>query len=106
MHKAPISETIATTSVSRPYPFVKTDGGRNLSVRKRTKIDRGDCTVRAVAIACGITYDDAIDALNPDRNGTSLICGQFQFGHVMSTSTINGWRFEWIPFPAIRGGHE
>jgi hypothetical protein len=85
------------------YPFVKTDGGRSQSKRSRSKIDRGDCTVRAVAIACGITYDEAIDALNPDGSGTSIADGQFLFNHIMSNRTINGWRFEWVGFPAVKG---
>jgi hypothetical protein len=86
------------------YPFIKTDGGRSLSKRpKRNNKWDEDCTVRAVAVACGITYDEAIDALNPDGDGTSLVWGKFQFDHMMANSVINGWRFEWIPFPAVRG---
>jgi hypothetical protein len=85
------------------YSFVKTDGGRAQSRRRRSKIDRGDCTVRAVAIACGISYDEAIDVLNPDGSGTSIVNGRFLFDHVMADSTINGWRFEWISFPTVKG---
>ena len=64
---------------------------------------RGDCTVRAVAIACGISYDEAIDALNPDGDGTSTVWGRFQFRHIMENTIINGYWFEWIPFRAIKG---
>jgi hypothetical protein len=83
--------------------FVLTDGGRSQSKRRRSKIDRGDCTVRAVAIACDITYDVAIDVLNPDGTGTAIADGQLLFDHVMANATIAGWRFEWISFPAVKG---
>ncbi len=42
------------------YPWVCTDGGRASSSRPR---QRNDCTVRALAIAGGLSYDDAYDLL-------------------------------------------
>lgn len=45
---------------SLSYPAILTDAGRAVSKRPR---QRDDCTVRAVALARDITYDDAYDLL-------------------------------------------
>ena len=42
------------------YHYHKTDGGRSLSKRPR---QRNDCVVRAIAVACEVTYDEAYDIL-------------------------------------------
>lgn len=42
------------------YPLVITDAGRSTSKRPR---QRDDCTVRAVAIALDLSYDDAYELL-------------------------------------------
>lgn len=50
------------------YPFRQTDGGRALSRRPRqTK----DCTVRALALARGLSYDEAYDLLMAAGRGCS-----------------------------------
>jgi hypothetical protein len=31
------------------------------------------------------------------------VWGKFQFEHMMLNTVINGHRFEWLPFPAVKG---
>lgn len=40
--------------------FIKSDGGRSQSKRPK---QNGDCTVKAAAIACDVSYDEAYDAI-------------------------------------------
>jgi len=75
------------------YPWVCTDGGRASSSRPR---QRNDCTVRALAIAGSLSYDDAYDLLK--ESGRKCSRG-FQF-----STWLN--RQKWaarISFPAVKG---
>jgi len=80
-----------------PYPYQKNDGGRAGSKRPKA---RNDCTVRAIAIACAIPYDEAYDllALEGRKGGRG-----FQFKFWAPAATVNGRRFVWRSFPAIKG---
>ena len=80
-----------------PLPFVPTDGGRAASKRPR---QRNDCTVRALALACGVTYDSAYDELAE----AGRRCGRgFEFGTWAGTAHFAGRTFRWIGFPAVKG---
>ena len=50
------------------YPFRQTDGGRALSRRPK---QAHDCTVRALALARGLAYDEAYDLLMAAGRGCS-----------------------------------
>lgn len=69
--------------------YIQTDGGRQFSKRP---MQRNDCTVIAVAVACNLTYDEAYDALKdagrrsnraflfPTARNLSGHVGDFWFG--------------------------
>lgn len=78
-------------------PFLATDAGRSTSRRPRQK---NDCTVRALALATGSTYDEAYEAL---AAAGRKCAGRFHFGRWAKDATFNGHRFVWRPFPAIKG---
>lgn len=81
-----------------PYPFVPTDGGRSASRRPR---QRDDCTVRALAVAAELSYDDAYDLLKAAGRGSSR---RFRFDEwVLAGGTVAGRRLERRTFPAVRG---
>lgn len=77
--------------------FVKTDGGRSLSKRKKQK---NDCTVRALALATNISYDEAYEicAEAGRKCGQGLLMKQF-----LPTVIVNGYRFKWYPLQAVKG---
>lgn len=75
------------------YPWVCTDGGRASSSRPR---QRNDCTVRALAIAGSLSYDDAYDLLK--EAGRKCSRG-FQFSAWLNRQ---GWAAR-ISFPAVKG---
>lgn len=79
------------------YPFVKCDGGRVQSKRPR---QTNDCTVRALAIATGADYDVAYDTLK--EAGRKCSRG-FHFRKWAAKHSFNGFAFEWMPFPAVKG---
>lgn len=75
------------------YPWVCCDRGRSTSRRSR---QRNDCTVRALAIACSLSYDDAYDLL---KAAGRLSSRRFQIAPWLD-------RQEWatrIRFPAVKG---
>ena len=78
-------------------PFTFDDGGRQRSKRPRQK---NDCTVRAIAIACSISYDCAYDLLK--ANGRKCSRG-IRLRPLLERALLNEYRFEWIAFPAIKG---
>jgi hypothetical protein len=84
-----------TYEMRRPnaIPFVKTDGGRSLSAYG-TRFWRKDCAVRATAIACGISYEEAIAVTRFDPKK-----GVMNFDQIFFDMVINGWSFSWISFP-------
>ena len=76
------------------------DIGKALSKRPK---NRNDCTVVAVAIACGVGYDTAYDALA----GLGRICSKgFWFPSGIRTvkhGDILGRHFHWAPLQAVKG---
>lgn len=78
-------------------PWDRTDGGRSNSRRPRQS---NDCTVRALATAASVEYDTAYDELM--SAGRKAGRG-FHFRKWASASTFNGYRFDWIGFPAVKG---
>lgn len=79
------------------YPMLCHDGGRKES--KRSK-QRNDCTVRALAIATGIPYDEAYDLLAAAgrKSGSG-----FNIKKWAPTASVNNFGFKWIAFPAVSG---
>jgi len=85
--------TKGKSSYSLSYPFIFNDGGRATSRRPR---QRDDCTVRALAIALRIPYDDAYDQLA----GAGRKCSR---GFRLS-DWLNDQPFaRRISFPAVKG---
>jgi hypothetical protein len=75
------------------YTWVNSDGGRSTSKRKAQK---NDCTVRALAIARQLPYDDAYDILKE----AGRKCGRgFDFVKWIETQP---WATK-ISFPAVKG---
>lgn len=75
------------------YPWVWSDGGRSQSKRPRQK---DDCTVRALAIACAMPYDEAYDILA--QAGRKCSRG-FPFAEWINCQP---WATK-IAFPAVKG---
>ena len=75
------------------YFWTINDGGRSLSKRPRQK---NDCTVRALAIARGLSYDDAYDIL---KNAGRSCSRGFHFPDWMASQV---WGRK-ISFPAVKG---
>lgn len=73
--------------------FRATDAGRSESQRPR---QRNDCTVRALALAKGISYDDAYDLL---ATGGRKCARGFHFGAWAKSQPDLKWR----AFPAVKG---
>lgn len=79
------------------YPINITDAGRSLSNRPKA---RNDCSVRALACATNLPYDEAYEIVAADGRKSGR-------GHnlrpLLDRSTINGMRFVYEPYPAQRG---
>lgn len=77
--------------------FLETDGGRSFSKRPK---QRADCTVMSVANACGVSYDEAFEALR--SVGRKNNCA-FMFPHPRCFSAqIGDWWFEyWEPMKPV-----
>ena len=56
--------------ISYPAPFRLNDGGRQHSKRPRR---RNDCTVRAIAIVCALSYDSAYELLKANGRKCSRV---------------------------------
>ena len=84
-----------------PVWFERTDAGRALSKRPHSK---NDCTVRALALVCGLGFDRVYDILADAgrKSHRGFHCRSF-LAAVSGTPIINGIRFEWIPFQAVKG---
>mgnify|MGYP003609531880 CR=1 FL=1 len=80
---------LATT----PYPFQRSDAGRAESKRPR---QQNDCTVRAVALARGLPYDQAYDLLMSAGRKASR-----KFS-VTAFLKAKPWA-EWVSLPAVKG---
>lgn len=75
------------------YAWICTDGGRASSTRPKQK---NDCTVRALAIARNLPYDEAYDVLKDAGRKSSL---GFDFVKWIETQP---WATK-IAFPAVKG---
>lgn len=82
--------------------FIKSDGGRSLSLRPK---QRNDCTVKAAAIACQVSYDEAYEAIKKlgreCNKGSWLPTGK----KTVRNGVLLGRNWQWfgIPAPAIGG---
>ncbi len=82
-----------------PYPFIVDDGGRSQSQRPRQK---NDCTVRALAIVTGWTYDQAYDLLKKaDRRSHR----GFRLGPWLQSKgyKLSEWEIAPLALPAVKG---
>lgn len=77
--------------------FVCTDAGRLKSRRPR---QGNDCTVRALALAVEVPYDDAYDELA--RRGRKSHRGVF-FPNRAHDDEVFGVQLRWISLPAVKG---
>jgi len=80
------------------YPWVHHDGGRATSRRPKAK---NDCTVRALALALGLNYDEAYDLLA--EQGRKAHRGMAGWREFLEDHGVEGWRFVWHGFPAKKG---
>lgn len=84
-----------------PAKFICSDGGRSESKRPKQS---NDCTVRALALACDIDYDDAYDYLT--EQGRKCSKGFFLNKHLDKLAKTNipifGYKLSTISFPAIK----
>lgn len=95
-----LTRTVAMSGVDetgraygKRYMFHKTDAGRSTSRRSR---QRNDCTVRALATARNMAYDEAYDTLA----AAGRKCGRgFEFGKWIAD---NAWAKK-LSFPAKKG---
>jgi hypothetical protein len=85
-----ISESQAAQS---PYPWTRNDAGRRTSTRSKQK---NDCTVRAIALARNMPYDEAYDMLA--EAGRKCAKGF----DIMTWLDQHEWATK-IPFPAKKG---
>lgn len=86
-----------TFQVSTGDWFHLTDAGRSDSRRPR---QRNDCTVRALAVACGIHYDVAHALLAAAGRATGK---RFDLKSWAKVSDVGSKRFTWRGFPAVKG---
>ena len=75
------------------YPWLRTDAGRSNSARPKQK---NDCTVRALALVRGFTYDEAYDTL---ANAGRKCSNGFHIGTWLERQPS----VTKISFPAIKG---
>jgi len=83
--------------------FVKCDGGRSTSTIYPTLKPRWirrdgmrfklvqDCCVRAISVACGISYDDAFDVMEAEPDGAVI-----DYERKLGGRIVNGWRIDLI----------
>lgn len=91
--------------ITIPFPFQTSDGGRAASSHPKAK---NDCTVRALALITGESYDQVWDLLASEAAG--LVAGHGvhldrwlvnrQDPVIGDPQDILGWRAERITFPA------
>lgn len=86
-----------TRNFALKYQWERSDAGRATSRRPKQK---NDCTVRALALAVEIPYDEAYDLLA--AAGRKCTKG-FDFKTWAKTATVNERTFRWIPFQAVKG---
>lgn len=74
--------------------FIQTDAGRARSPRR--KLQKQDCTVRALATVSGLSYDEAYKLMKQAGRESS---SRFPFRQFASTSE----NFRWKAFQAVKG---
>lgn len=74
--------------------FQYSDAGRSMSRRPRSK---NDCTVRALAVVCEVSFDDAYDALA--QKGREPHRGF----RIPKRLYIGVWKLTWQAFQAVKG---
>ena len=93
-------------AIQAGIPFTYHDGGRSESKRPKQS---NDCTVRAIAIVTGSTYDQAYDLLKAGgrRSWEGFHLDRWIYGQVDPAvgdpEYILGWTARRIPFPAVKG---
>lgn len=89
-----------------PSPFVKTDAGRSKSKHPK---ERNDCTVRALATVCGVSYDEAYDFIQSEGRASN---SAVNFNRIMygvldpvigDPRTVFGFTATRQTFPAVKG---
>lgn len=80
------------------YPFKATDAGRSESKRPRQK---NDCTVRSIALACRMSYDDAYDLLA--RTAGRKASKRINFRQWVREHGVPGLQFDHVTFPPVKG---
>lgn len=83
--------------VAPDFPYVQTDAGRSTSARPR---QQSDCTVRALALAVRIPYDEAYAVLAQAGRKSSE---RFRFKDWVTDAEVNGKRFIRTTFPSVTG---
>jgi len=91
------TENFKTSCEILAYDYQYSDGGRSSSKRPKQK---NDCTVRALAIATNLTYDDAYDVLA--KAGRKCSKG-FHFRDWAKNRTVAGYKLIHHSFPAVKG---
>ena len=81
----------------REYPFNRTDSGRAESKRPKQK---NDCTVRALSNVLALDYDQAYEIVK-ERGRKSH--GRAFFPAPRQNDEVQGSRFVWHSFPAVKG---
>lgn len=81
--------------------FIQTDGGRKSAGIK----DRNDCTVRALALATGTSYEEAHSALAEDDRqiGKGHDFKGWLYRLAWQGKNYHGFIFDWVAFKAERG---
>ena len=88
-----MTEAAQPSPCDPPYPWQSTDAGRSTSNRPRQK---NDCTVRALALTRGLSYDTAYDVL---ANAGRQCSKGFHIGDWLD---LQPWATK-LSFPAVKG---
>lgn len=89
--------SVSAESYLEVYPFRQTDAGRAQSLRPK---QINDSAVRALALVCGLAYDEAYDLLASAGRKSHR---HFDFTHWVESASRYGYLFSWHHFPAIKG---
>jgi len=90
-------------SWSLEYPFIKTCGGKSEAEDKKY---RTGCTIRALAVGCEISYDQAAAILKEEAMLNKKGGSYFYLladGMEYRDEAVNGYKFKWRAFPAVKG---
>jgi hypothetical protein len=81
------------------YPFVKTEGGKELSSTPKQK---NDCSIRALVLVTGRPYDEIYSFLKPLGRDYNEGLANDTLRELMGRGCF-GYSFQWIFFKAIKG---